>query len=43
MMAATLKALRELASRHFCLSPVVDIDEHVLKPVLLRAIANLKI
>jgi hypothetical protein len=43
MMAATLKVLRELAVRRYRMSPMVDIDEHVLKPVLSRAVANLKI
>jgi hypothetical protein len=43
MMAATLKALRELAVRRYRMSPMVDVDEHVLKPVLSRAVANLKI
>lgn len=43
MMAATLKALRELAVRRFRMSPMVDVDEHVLKPVLSKAVANLKI
>lgn len=43
MMVATLKALRELAVRRFRMSAAVDVDEHVLKPMLAKAVGDLKI